>query len=103
MVHDKVHAQADALFMAFLRQLCQVVHGPQFRFHFAEIRHRISAVRPALRRIKERHEMDIIHIAFLKIRELFLHSFEVSGKIVDIHHHADHIPAAVPFSFFFSL
>ena len=47
--------------------------------------------------------MDIIHITFLEVRELLLYTFDISGKIVDIHHHAEHITLAVPFSLSFTL
>ena len=44
MVHNEVHTQADAFFMAFLGQLRQIVHSAQLRFYLSEICHRISAV-----------------------------------------------------------
>ena len=43
--------------------------------------------------------MDVIHIAAFKIRKFLLHPFDIAGKVVDVHHHADHIAFAVPFSF----
>ena len=98
MVHDKVHAQADAFVMALLRQLSKVFHGPQIRFYLPEIRDRISSVRPAFRRIQKGHQMDIVHIALFQIRQFLLDALDIAGKIIDIHHHAQHIALPVPFS-----
>ena len=99
MIHHEIHAQTDPFVMAFLRQFRQIIHGSQIRLYFPEIRHRITAVRAAFRGIQEGHQMDVIHIAAFKIREFLLHPFDIAGKVVDVHHHADHIAFAVPFAF----
>ena len=44
VVHNEVHAQADAFFMTLLRQFRQIIHSAQLRFYLSEICHRISAV-----------------------------------------------------------
>ena len=96
MIHNKIHAQADAFVVALLCEFSQIIHRSQLRFHLAEISHRIAAVRTSFRRIKERHQMDIIHIALLNIRQFLLHTFDVAREVINIHHHTEHIALAVP-------
>ena len=67
VVHHKIHAQADAFFVAFLRQFGQILHRPEFRLHLTEVSHRITAVGATLRRIKKRHQVDIIYITFFNV------------------------------------
>ena len=103
MVHDKVHAQADPLVMAFVRQLGELFHRAQLRLYLSEIRHRITAVRSSLRRIEERHQVDIVYITFLQVWKLLLHAPKIPGEIVNIHHHAEHVSLSVPFAGFLPL
>ena len=44
MVHDKIHADVDAFFVAGFGQILQILHGAKLFLHLAEIRHRIAAV-----------------------------------------------------------
>ena len=82
--------------MTLFRQLRQIAHRAQFRFHFAKIRHRIPAVGTPFLRIQKRHQMDIVYMASFKIGKLLLDAFQIAGKVIDIHHHAQHISLAVP-------
>ena len=103
VIHNKIHTQADPFFMAFFRKIRQFFHRSQLRFHLSEICHCVSAVRSSFRRVQERHQMDIVHIAFFQIGQFLLHASDIPRKVVNIHHHAEHIPFPVPLAFFFPL
>ena len=96
MVHDKIHADVDAFFVAGFGQILQILHGAKLFLHLAEIRHRIAAVRTALHRVQKRHQMNIIHITFLNIIQLRLHALHIAGKIINIEHHAQHVVGLIP-------
>ena len=96
MIHDKVHADIDSLFMAGRRQILQILHRAELRLHLTEIRHCIAAVRTPLWRIEERHQMDIIDIALFDIIQLRLHTFHISCKIVNVKHHAQQVVLLIP-------
>ncbi len=96
VIHHKIKADADAAAVAFLRKVSEILHGPQFRLHLPEIRHRIAAVAPSFRTLKKRHEVHVIRAAFLDIVKVFLHAFEIPGKALHIHDHAEHLVAGIP-------
>ncbi len=101
MVHDKIHADINALLMAGCRQGVKIFHGSQLFLHFPEICHRVPAVGASLWRIQKRHQMNIVHVTLLNIIKLRLHTFHIAGKIVDIKHHAQHVVLLIPFFVFF--
>ena len=96
MVHDEIHAHIDAFVMAGRRQVLQILHGTQALLDFPEIRHCVAAIGAALRGLQERHQVDVVHIAFLDVIQPGLHALHVPGKIVDVEHHPQHVIAAVP-------
>ena len=96
MIHNKVHAEADPFLVTFLCQMRKIIHRSKLRLHLPEIRYRISAVRPPFRRIQKRHQVHVVYIAFFQIIKFFFHAPDISRKIVDIHHHAEHILLTVP-------
>ena len=103
MVHHKIHAYVYPFFMACPRQILQVLHRSQVLLHLPEVRNSIPSVGTPLRRFKERHQMDIIHIALLYIIQPGLHAFHIPCKIVDIKHHPKHIVLFIPVLMFFPL
>ena len=103
MIHDKIHADIDAFLMTGSRQSLQILHGTKLLLHLPEIRHRVAAVRASLRRLQKRHQVDVIHIALLDIIQFGLHTFHITGKIVNVEHHAQHIVLLIPVFVFFSV
>ena len=107
MIHDKIKTYGDSPCMTPLGQRRKILHGSQGRLHRPEIRHRISAVRTSLGAGKQRHQMQIVHSAFLDIIQMGLHTLQGSGKGIGIHEHSQHLisgeplrhglPAQVPF------
>ena len=88
--------------MAFVSKGGKIFHGTKVRADFAEVGYCVTTVGTALRGIKERHQMQAVHVAFLKIWKLGRNSLDVAGKIVNIEHHAKHILLAEPVRIFFS-
>ena len=89
--------------MAGIGQSFQILHCPEFFLDFTEVGHRIPAVRTSLCRIQKRHQMDIVYITLLQIVQPTLHTFQISCKIVNIHHHSDNIVSAEPVRLLFPL
>ena len=96
MVHNKVHAHIHMLFMAGCRQTFQILHGSKLFLHLSEVRHRITSVRASFRRVQKRHQMNIIHIVFLKIPQPFFHTLHIPCKVINVKHHAQHIVLLIP-------
>ena len=96
MIHHKVHADIDSLFVAGRRQSFEILHGSQLFLHLTEIGHRIAAVGASLRRLKKGHQVYVIHVAFLNIIKSGLDALHVSCKIVYVKHHSQHIVLFVP-------
>ena len=103
MVHDKVHAHADSLLMAGSSQLLQVIHGAKIFLHLAEISYCIAAIGSSFRCLQKWHKVNIVHIIFFQIIQLAFHAFHISGKIVNIKHHTQHVIFLVPFRVCLSL
>ena len=103
VIHDKVHAHIHILPVALVCQCRQILHGTKLRFHLSEIRHRITAVRAAFRRIQKGHEMYAVYITRLQIIQFFLYALQISCKIIKIEHHAQHIVFLKPVRIFLSL
>ena len=87
MVHYKIHTQIDPFFMAERSQLLQILHRSQIGTYLAEIRHRIPAVAAAGHRIQKGHQVEQVYPCLLYVRQFFPQSIQISGKIVNIHHH----------------
>ena len=102
VVHNKIHTQVHSVFVAFICKGSQVLHRTKVRADFAEVGYCVTTVGTALRGIQERHQMQAVHVAFLKIWKLGRNSLDVAGKIVNIEHHAKHILLAEPVRIFFS-
>ena len=96
VVHDKVQADAHAAVVALVAELCQVLHGTQFRLYLAEIRDSITAVAPARRALQEGHQVDIIEAALLQVVEVLPHAVQGPGEAAGVHEHAQHLVALVP-------
>ncbi len=103
VVHDKIHAQVDFSLMTRLCQICQLFHRPKLRLYLPKIRHRISAVRAAFGRLQEGHQMDTVHITGRQIVKLFLHSCQISRKIINVQHHSQHVISPEPLRILLSL
>ena len=102
VVHNKIHTQVHSVFVAFICKGSQVLHGTKVRADFAEVGYCVTTVGTALRSVQKRHQMQAVHVAFLKIWKLGRNSLDVAGKIVNIEHHAKHILLAEPVRIFFS-
>ena len=74
MVHDKIQADADPPPVALGRQLRKILHSPKLGLYLPEIGNRVAAVVPHPGRIQKRHQMDIVHAAFLDIAKLLFHA-----------------------------
>ena len=96
MIHNEIHAHANAFLMAGTCKLFQVIHSSQIFLNFPEICYCISAVRTTFRSIQKRHEMNVINIVLFQIVNLAFHTFHISGKIIDIEHHAQHVVFLIP-------
>ena len=96
VVHDEVHADLNALFVAGFGEVFQILHGAQGALHLAEILHGIAAVAALGNRIQEGHQVDVVDITFLNIIQLLFHAVDGAAEIIDVEHHAQKIIAAVP-------
>ncbi len=96
VIHDKIKAGADSLLMAGTRKVRKVLHRSQFRLHFPVIRDRIAAVAAAGRALQQRHQVKIIHTAFLDIVEMLLHALQILRKALHIHQHAGERSVLIP-------
>ena len=67
--------------MAFICKGSQILHGTKVRSDFAEVGYCVTTVGTALRGIQERHQMQTVHVAFLKIWKLGRNSLDVAGKL----------------------
>ena len=76
MVHNEVQTYADSAFMAGGSNRCEILHGSQFRLYGTEICHSVTAVAAPFRGSQKRHQMQIVHITFLNIIQLFLKPFQ---------------------------
>ena len=103
MIHDKIHTDIHVFLMTCRRQAFQVLHRPQLLLYLTEIRHCVPAVRTSFHSIQERHQMDIIHIALLKILKLRFNALHIAGEIINIEHHSQHIILFIPVRTFLSL
>ena len=103
VVHNKVHTQADAFFVAGTGKCLQIIHRSQIFLYFTEISHCITAIRTAFRRIQKRHQMNVIYVVFFQIVKLAFHTFHVSCKIVYVKHHAKHVIFLIPARICFTL
>ena len=97
MIHDKIHTDVYALFMAFFREAGQIFHGSQILPDFTEIRHSVPAVRFTFCHIQKGHQVNAVHVAGFQIGKPALHTPDGSGKIINIEHHAQHIFFPEPF------
>ena len=88
VVHHKVHADLDSLFMAGGSQAFQILHGAKIGLNLAEILHGVAAVASLGHRVQEGHQVDVVDVAFLDIIQLFLDAIDGAAKIVDVEHHA---------------
>ena len=102
VVHNKIHTQVHSVFVAFVSKGSKILHGTKVRADFAEVGYCVTTVGTALRSVQKRHQMQAVHVAFLKIWKLGRNSLDVAGKIVNIEHHAKHILLAEPVRIFFS-
>ena len=102
VVHNKIHTQVHSVFVAFVSKGGKIFHGTKVRADFAEVGYCVTTVGTALRSVQKRHQMQAVHVAFLKIWKLGRNSLDVAGKIVNIEHHAKHILLAEPVRIFFS-
>ena len=89
--------------MAGTCKLLQVIHSSQIFLNLTEICHCIAAIRASLGSIQKWHKMNIIHIIFFQIIQFAFHAFHISGEIVNIEHHTQHIIFLVPVRICFSL
>ena len=96
VVHDKVHANLNALFMAGFGQSFQILHGTECRLNLAEVLHGIAAVAALGNCVQEGHQVDVVDIALLQVGQLFFDAVDGAAEIVDVEHHAHQIIAAVP-------
>ena len=103
MIHNEIHAHTDAFLMAGTCKLLQVIHSSQVFLNFSEICYSISAVRTTFRSIQKRHQMNIVDIVLFQIINLALHTLHISGKIIDIEHHTQHVVFLIPVRVCFSL
>ena len=102
VVHNKIHTQVHSVFVAFICKGSQVLHRTKVRADFAEVGYCVTTVGTALRSVQKRHQMQAVHVAFLKIWKLGRNSLDVAGKIVNVEHHAQHILLAEPVRIIFS-
>ncbi len=96
VVHDEVEADAHAAVMALVGEIGEIIHGAQFRLYLPEVCHRIAAVGPAGRALKERHQVHVVDAALLDVVQVALHALERSSKAVRVHQHAHHLIAGIP-------
>ena len=101
MVDDKVQAQAHPPGAAGIRQLFQGFIAAQPRVHLTKVAHGVSPVVELFRHLEQRHQMQIAHLQFRQIVQLFPHAVQVARKQIGIEHHADHVRPAVPVGILF--
>ena len=100
VVHDEVHAEADAALVALPREVGEVLHRPELGLDATEVPDGVAAVRAAPVRggVEERHEVEVVHAHALEVVQAVLHAPDVPGEVVDVHLHAEHVAAAIPLS-----
>ena len=96
MIHHKIKTDSDVFFVAVPRQASQILHAPQPGVHLRKVRNRIASVALILRAFQKRHQMDIIHPAFLDIRQMLPDSLKSPGKTIHIEAHPERPSAFVP-------
>ena len=63
VVHNEIHAETHALVVAFFRECSQILHRSKGRLYGTVIGNGIAAVTLSFRSGKERHQVQIIHVA----------------------------------------
>ena len=98
VVHDEVHAEADAALVALLGKAGEVVHGAEVGADAAEVAHGVAPVGAALvgGRVEERHEVEVVDARPLEVVQVVLHAADGAGKVVDVHLHAEKLAVTVP-------
>ena len=96
VVHDEIQTQADACFAQFAGQILQILICAEGRVYRVEILHRIAAVVVGVGHLQQGHQVQVGQLLLLEVGQLLCQFFQVSGKEVGVHGHAEHIAAFVP-------
>ncbi len=96
VVEDEVQHEADAVLAQFRRQRAQIVHRAEPWVDLAVVADGIAAVVVALRRLEERHQVQIGQPQLLEIGDLGAHALQVAGKEIDVVDAAQHLLGLIP-------
>ena len=96
VVHDKIQAQADAGFPQLPCQVFQIFVGAKGRVYGIKILHRIAAIVVGVGHLQQGHQVQIGQLLLLQVGQLLCQFFQISGKEVGVHGHAEHIAPLVP-------
>ena len=96
VVHDKIQTQADAGFPQFTGQVFQILVRAKGRVYGVKILHRIAAVVVGVGHLQQGHQVQIGQLLLLEVGQLLCQFFQISGKEVGVHSHAEHIAPLVP-------
>ena len=97
VVHHKIQTQADACFPQLPGQVFKVFVGAKGRVYGIEILHRIAAIVVGMGHLQKGHQVQIGQLLLLEVGQLLCQFFQISGKEVGVHGHAEHIAAFIPF------
>ena len=77
-------------------RIFQILVGAKGRVYGVEILHRIAAVVVRVGHLQQGHQVQIGQLLLLEVGQLLCQLFQVSGKEVGVHGHAEHIAPLVP-------
>ena len=96
VVHDKIQTQADACLPQLPGQVFKVFVGAESRVYGIEVLHRIAAVVVGMGHLQQGHQVQIGQLLLLQVGQFLCQFFQISGKEVGVHGHAEHIATLVP-------
>ena len=96
VVHDKIQTQADAGFPQFPGQVFQILVGAKGRVYGVKILHRIAAIVVGVGHLQQGHQVQIGQLLLFEVGQLLGQLFQVPGKEVGVHGHAEHIATLIP-------
>ena len=94
--HNEIQTQADAVPAQLTGQIFQVFVCSQSRVYGVKILHCIAAVIVGVRHLQQGHQVQIRQFLLFQVRQLLCQTFQVPGKEIRVHGHAEHIAALVP-------
>ncbi len=96
MIHHEIEADADAVPVALVGEVRQILHRSQLRLNLSEISYRVAAVAASRRALEQRHQVKIVHAAVLQVVKMAPDALQIAREAVRVHQHAQHLVALVP-------